>query len=117
LLDEAMMISKKYNVKKIEIEIALKANTIAEVKLLTLCRSVFKIDTFYTNEFISIKLNQFYQKLGIVDPKTGIIKVAKPSDLGQEGRFNIKKGKRLINGKNTHGYWIKFYSLGVKTLD
>lgn len=117
LLDEEMMISKKFNVKKIEIEIALKANTIAEVKLLTLCRSVFKIDTFYTNEFISMKLNQFYHKLGIVDPKTGIIKVAKPSDLGQEGRFNIKKGKRSINGKNTHGYWIKFYSLGVKTLD
>ncbi len=117
LLDEETMISKKYNVKKIEIEIALKANTVAEVKLLTLCRSVFKIDTFYTNEFISTKLNQFYHKLGIVDPKTGAIKIAKPSDLGQEGRFNIKKGKRMINGKSTHGYWIKSYSLGVKTLD
>lgn len=117
LLDEATVIKNNYNVKKTRDEIAQRSNTLAEIKLLKLCRSVFKIDTFYTNEFIRTKLNEFYKKLNIINPKTGKQRVAEPSDLGKEGRFKIEKVKRTVKGKPTWGYLIKSYTLGTKTLD
>jgi hypothetical protein len=117
LLDELTMIKNKFNVKKTKNEITLKSNTLAEIKLLKFCRDEFQIDTFYTNEVITSKLNDFYRKLNIIDPKTGNIKIAKPSDLGKEGRFKIDQDKRKSNGKYTHGYLIRSYTLGVKALD
>ena len=117
LLNEATMKALKYNVKKVKIENAMRSNTNAEVKLLTLCRGAFELHNFYTNQQITSKLNEFYKKLGIIDHKTGFILKANPSDLGKQGRFMIRPGKRTIKGKRVSGYWIDAYSLGVKTLD
>jgi hypothetical protein len=91
-LDEAAMIQRKYNVKKVEAAIILKENTLAEVKLLKLIAQLFKVGMRYTNEYIKSKLQEVYTQLNIRG-ENGNIKVATANDLADNGRFEIKACK------------------------
>jgi hypothetical protein len=91
-LDKAIMEELKYNVKKVTAEIIYKENDLAEVKLLKLLCQTFKIGDKPTNQFIKNKLQEFYNKLNIRD-KTGKIRVATASQLGENGRFEIRPDK------------------------
>lgn len=116
LLDKATMVDLKHNVKKVRQEITIRKNGSKEIKFLKLSKAAFKRDTFYTNEMIKSKLNEFYRKLDIRDPKTGEIMKADPKHLGQEGRFQIVSRRRIVKGKRLSGQVIVSYSLDVNVL-
>ncbi|MDP3467254.1 MAG: hypothetical protein Q8S11_02895 [Daejeonella sp.] len=117
LMNDQEMSDRKYNVKKVQREVIIRENGSAEIKFLKLCKGAFKKDTFYTNAHITSKLNEFYKKLGIKDPKTSEIKKAHPSDLGSEGRFKLKHVRRTVKGVRQSGIIIEAYSLDVNVLE
>lgn len=117
LIDEATMLTFKYNFKKVSNELIVRQNGSVEIKLLKLCKAALKKDTFYTNEFVKSKLTDFYTKLNIRDPENGQIKKAYPIDLEREGRFKIRHIRRMVDGKRQSGIIIEAYTLDVSVLD
>ncbi|WP_423149206.1 hypothetical protein [Rubrolithibacter danxiaensis] len=121
LLNKQLVENLKYNPKKLEREIILRENEDAEVKLMKLLKRTFtfkKGNDFYFNSFITSKLQELYKKVGLKDAKTGQVKRASPSDLGEEGRFIIKIAKRTNpQGKRENGVIIIGHRLGLKTTE
>jgi hypothetical protein len=106
LLTPTLVEELKYNPKKVELEIIIKHNEDANIKLFKLLDQYFKVGRFYTNEFIEATLQKLYNRLKISN-KDGKIKVAYPADLGKEGRFEVSKDKGFNSkGVLVHGYKI-----------
>lgn len=107
ILDESTVLKCNYTPSKIRVELILKQNENAEVKLLRLLDHHFKVGRFYENEFITNLLQKLYDKLEIRN-KNGSFKVASPSQLAELGRFEIVKDKKQnARGKWVHGYKIQ----------
>ncbi|WP_316832793.1 hypothetical protein [Pedobacter aquatilis] len=95
-----------YSISKIKQELILKGNAKAEIKLLKLLDHYFKVGAVYTNEFITETLQSLYNQLQI-RTKSGEIRVAKPAQLGELGRFEIDNCKpKNKNNEFVHGYII-----------
>ena len=107
--------------KKVQEEVAIKENQSTEATLLKLLKLSFpfqKGKDFYFNSEITPKLQELYTKVGLIDPKTELIKKATPADLGQEGRFIIEI-KRRTNDRGIREYsvLIRGYKLGLNTTE
>jgi len=97
LLNDDVMESCKYNVKKVDTAIILKQNTLAEVKLAKLLNQQFKPACRYTNAEIKQKLQTIYNQLNIRNGN-GTIKVAKATDLRDNSWFEIESCKKKTAG-------------------
>lgn len=97
LLNDDVMESCKYNVKKVDTAIILKQNTLAEVKLAKLLNQQFKPACRYTNAEIKQKLQTIYNQLNIRNGN-GTIKVAKATDLRENSWFEIESCKKKTAG-------------------
>lgn len=106
LLDPAQVEAMKFNVKKIEHEVIIRRNEMAKVKLLKLFDLHFKVGSEYSNKTIVNKLQAFYDKLDIRNKK-GSLLIAKPSDLGADGCFEIKQ----VKVKSSKGTWENGYRI------
>lgn len=108
----------KYNIKKVEKGLIIKSNELADIKLSKYLKRTFEKGKFYPNYTIQGTLQGIYQKLGIIDPKTGNIKIASPIQVGETGLFDVRKTKRLLSdGKIHNGLLILDYKLGLKVTD
>jgi hypothetical protein len=106
ILDESLVVSLKHNCKKIESQLIIKQNELAEVKLLRLLNLHFKVGTSYANSYIENKLQGFYKELEF-KTKAGKIKTAEPAHLGYKGRFDLHPVKiKNNNGALENGYQI-----------
>jgi len=104
-----------YNVKKVEAELILISTERIEIKLTAFLKKIFRKDRFYFNSFILSKLQDLYNQLDIRDTRTGEIKKALPSQLAENERFIIKKGRRKNPaGKLENGYFILGIRLSLK---
>jgi len=101
LIDEATMAKLKYNVKQVDIEIILRENTRAELKLARLLNQEFKPSVRYPNDEIKTKLQAIYNKLNIRS-ENGKIRVATATQLQDYGWFETETGKV----KDTSGKWV-----------
>jgi len=102
-LDEGTMVDLKYNVKQVKKAIILKANSRANVKLAKLVNETFKVGSFYTNQVIKSKLQEFYSLLNVRD-EVGKTIVATANQLETSGRFEVKEAKkRGADGKEENG--------------
>ncbi|MGF7041925.1 DEAD/DEAH box helicase family protein [Mucilaginibacter lappiensis] len=106
LLDEATMVNLNYNVKKVETAIILKENTMVELKLTRLLNQQFRPGLRYSNADIKSKLQSIYDQLNI-RISNGKIKVAKATDLKEEGWFDTDKCKlKVAEGEYENGNLI-----------
>ncbi len=103
LLKETMMKQLSYNVKRIQAEVILAANTMNEIKLLKLLNQEFQQGQGLPNSSIIDKLQGIYYMLEIREVKSGEIKKAKATDLIEwfdidDLKLKDDKGKFTVHG-------------------
>jgi len=117
-LSEEYLKKIKFNRKKVNLALTVLGTDEAEMKANKMIKLIFKIGKFYFNSSIQQALENIYLKTQLTNPTTGKIRVASPIQLGETGRFIIKKGKQTNSeGQREDGYHIIDENLGLRVTE
>lgn len=117
-LSEEYLKKIKFNRKKVNLALTVLGTDEAEMKANKMIKLIFKIGKFYFNSSIQQALENIYLKTQLTNPTTGKIRIASPIQLGEPGRFIVKKGKQKNSeGEKEDGYHIIDENLGLRVTE
>lgn len=117
-LSEEYLKKIKFNRKRVNLALTVLGTDEAEMKANKMIKLIFQIGKFYFNSFINQALENIYLKAQLINPTTGKIRIASPIQLGEPGRFIVKKGKQTNSeGEREDGYHIIDENLGLRVTE
>jgi hypothetical protein len=99
----------EYDTKAMKTELIERSNNNVESQLRVMVAATFKLNDRYTNKYIKLKLQEFYNELGI-KKADGSPKVATARQLKELGMFGMEEGKAENEKGEKKTGWI-IYSL------